>query len=103
MISSKTNYLQQTVEIGNPIPEAQLKPPHDVAGMTPQGPPRNTIPCLERQLEKDEKLRGIRWYLRSWFEQCLVLILFSMSVMSSPSNNALGFCAKSECTIRRKK
>lgn len=39
MISPKTNYLQQTVEIGNPIPEAQLKPPHDVAGMTSQGPP----------------------------------------------------------------
>ena len=56
MISPKTNYLQQTVEIGNPIPEAQLKPPHDVAGMISQGLPRNTIPCLERQLEKDEKL-----------------------------------------------
>lgn len=56
MISPKTNYLQQTVEIGNPIPEAHLKPPYDVAGMTPQGPPRNTIPFLERQLEKDEKL-----------------------------------------------
>ena len=54
---TKSN-LQQTVEIGNPIPEAQPNPSQHVAFIAPQGPPRNTTPCLKGQFEKHDKPEG---------------------------------------------
>ena len=78
------------MEIGNPIPEAQLNPPHDVAGIRPHGLPRNTTPCLERQLEKYENPEGKRRFLKSWLEGGSLLTLFSLFVMFSASETALG-------------
>lgn len=51
-------YSQQTVEMGNPMPDPQPKPPQPIARIGPQGPPRNNSSCFRGQFGEYEKPEG---------------------------------------------